>query len=82
MIKRFKDSFYADKVLFPTKKSRMLFYGVWVIGWVIIIIAAAIASLEVVERLLLLILGMYLVFIIPSAWWMNRATRYIVDRRP
>ena len=63
-----KSSFTADKVLFPSKVVRIILYGMMVIAISVIYIATTFA---------VLLLGFFIA-ILPIAWWVSKATQYIL----
>jgi len=75
--KSVSDSFLIDKILFPSKMKR-------IISWIMaisIIPLTAIAIIINVERIgiILILFGVFLYFWSLSGW-MNKATKYILDK--
>ena len=79
-----RDSFFADKVLFPSKVKRMWLYllnamGVITVALGVIPLYGIGGMVGVVVFLLIAILGIYLVML-SCMWWAREATRYIVKK--
>ena len=67
-----KNSFYVDKVLFPSRLQRL---GLWILllpGMIMIIVGAL--STEI----LTLVFGFYILYI-PNIIWMSKANSFIIQ---
>lgn len=75
-----KDSFFADKALFPSTTRRLILYVVVLLGGG----AFAIGIVPVVEVLRpmysILIVGGFVALVYTAAIWISKATQYICDK--
>ncbi len=75
-----RDSFFADRVLFPSKSVRVALWVAAALGGVAVAFVILATRLVFHPVVFLLILIGFLTYWLSLVWWIARATRYICDK--
>ena len=80
------DNVKADRILFPKRTERRLFWGARFLGLLVVAILAVVFSvtkfsfsLEVSSFVMLVVVFCILAPVVCASFWVSRATRFIVD---
>jgi len=78
IIEGFKRSFFADKILFPSKKHRVCLYLPYPIALLSLIVAVILCN----DVRIMVVIGLICIYLclLPTMVWVQKATQYIRDK--